>query len=438
MTRRDEREISPGRSEEGVNTAPTLSAAAEIAELRGEIRRLNEQLAELRADGDVETGEYPREITYMDQPMSGARLTGITKQRERIRPSPDFPELPSPTRDRARLEADFVRWGYCLVAGAMSPEQIRAQVDRLLDQAEAERAAKVAHLSHRGTAQLVFNLLAKGQVFRDLVSLEPSVVQEAELVEDLLGKILGSSYYLGTAHGSIVHQHGGRQELHQDQGFVPLPHPPYPLYCLVIWTYTRFSLEDGGTYVVPGSHRDAAGRNKVRPEAAFEKMAEERIVALTAPAGCCLLTDSRLLHSGGKRTASGTRLASRILYARGMMRQQENQLASVPREIIDAASPKLKGLVGFKPHYGLGMVDGNTIDPARPRVHVGELSMSRPEEFDQDFDWNYTENARQLSLRPWESHAEYRGPVRDTHDSQASTGTSAVDSIQTSKPDERE
>lgn len=410
MTQRDEQGISPSRAEEGVTTAPALSAADEIAELRVEIARLNERLVELEADDNAEPGEYPNEITYMDQPMSGVRLTGITKQRERIRPSTDFPELPAPTKDRARLEADFMRWGYCLIADAMSPEQVQAQVDRMLDQAEAERAAKVAHMSHRGTAQLVFNLLPKGQVFRDLIALEPSAAQEAELVEELLGKILGDSFYMGTAHGSIVHQHGGRQEMHQDQGFVPLPHPPYPLYCLIIWLYTDFSLEEGGTYLVPGSHREASGQNKVRPEVAFEKMAEERLVALTAPAGSCLLTDSRVLHSGGMRSAPGTRLASRILYARGMMRQQENQLASVPQEIIDAASPKLKGLMGFKPHYGLGMVDGNTIDPARPKVHVAELSMSRPEEFDQDFDWKYTENARQLSEKPWESFAEYLGP----------------------------
>ncbi len=410
MAQSNDQSLAPSRVEEGVTTAPALSAADEIAELRNEVARLNARLAELEADEAGESSEYPTEITYADQPMSGTRLVGITKQRERIRPSTDFPELPTPTTDQAQLEADFVRWGYCVVANAMSPAQIEAQTERLLDQAAAERAAKVAHMSHRGTAQAVFNLLPKGQVFRDLIALEPSAAQEAPLVERLLEKIHGPSYYLGTAHGSIVHQRGGRQEMHQDQGFVPLPHPPYPLYCLIIWLYTDFSLEEGGTYIVPGSHREASGRNKVRPDVAFEKMAAERLVALTAPAGSCLLTDSRLLHSGGMRSAPGTRLASRNLYPRGMMRQQENQLAAVSQEIINAASPKLKGLMGFKPHYGLGMVDGNSIDPARPKVHVGELSMSRPGEFSQDFDWKYTLNAKELSEKPWESFAEYLGP----------------------------
>ena len=112
-------------------------------------------------------------------------------------------------------------------------------------------------------------------------------------------------------------------------------------------------------------------------------------MALTAPAGTCLITDSRILHSGGARTATGTRYASRILYGRGMMRQQENQLACISDEMLESLSPKLRQLVGFKPYRGLGMIDGNSIDPQKPKVPIGELSLSRPEEFQQDFDWRY-------------------------------------------------
>lgn len=123
-----------------------------------------------------------------------------------------------------------------------------------------------------------------------------------------------------------------------------------------------------------------------------------------------MLTDSRMLHSGGARTAPGTRLASRILYLRGFMRQQENQLAAMSDETLDGLSTKLKQFVGFRTHYGLGMVDGNSVDPTKPNVQVGELSMSRPEEFDQDFDWRYSKIAKTLSEAEWDSHVDYRGP----------------------------
>lgn len=392
--------VTPSLADQGVSTAPTPSAAEEIAQLKAEVERLKAIVAAGAPDAEAGAdpgGAWPRRITYGRQVHSGPRLSGLTKARERIRPSTDFPDLPAPTRDREQLEADFIRWGYCLVADAMSPEQVQAQVDRLVDQAAGERAAGVAKMANHGHAQTVFNLLAKGQVFRDLAAFEPSAAQAGPLVEDLVARILGPAFYLGTAHGSLVHERGGLQELHQDQGFVPLPHPPFPLYSLLIWLYTDFGLGEGGTYIVPGSHRDALGRNLVRPDTDYETLAADRIVALTAPAGSCLVTDSRVLHSGGKRTLPGTRLASRILYARPEMRQQETQLACLTDAEVEALSPKLKGLIGFRTFSGLGMVDGNTTDPLKARVPIGEISLSRPETLTADFDWRYSEHARQLS-----------------------------------------
>ena len=131
-------------------------------------------------------------------------------------------------------------------------------------------------------------------------------------------------------------------------------------------------------------------------------------MALTAPAGTCLVTDSRVLHSGGKRTQPGTRLASRILYARPEMRQQETQLACLTDAELAALSPKLKGLVGFRTFSGLGMVDGNTTDPDKPVTPIGELSLSRPASLNADFDWRYSEHARQLAAS--DPEVDYRGP----------------------------
>ena len=415
-TRDDDTQISPVRVVAGATTAPMLTAADEIEQLKAEVARLKAQLAaQVRDAAQASSGApkanvdapWPTEITYGQQPYSGARLAGITKQRDKVLRTDAFPELPKPTTDQAQLEADFIRWGYCMVADALSPTQCQAQIDRLLDQAAAERAAGVASMSHRGAAQFVPNLIPKGQVFRDLIALETNATQHGPLVETLLQKILGKGWYLTTAHGSIVQEHGGLQEMHQDQGFVPLPHPPYPVACLIIWCYTDFDRENGGTYIVPGSHRDAAGNSLVRHDNEYEKLTEGRLMAITAPAGTCLLTDSRVLHSGGKRTAPGTRLASRILYSRGFMRQQENQLACIPDALLATLSPKLMGLIGFKPHQSLGMVEGNALDPSKPKVIVGELSMQRPQEFAQDFDWRYTQMAKHSAEQPG-SHAQYR------------------------------
>eukprot|EP00747_Dinoflagellata_sp_TGD_P221490 gnl/TRDRNA2_/TRDRNA2_93314_c0_seq2.p1 gnl/TRDRNA2_/TRDRNA2_93314_c0~~gnl/TRDRNA2_/TRDRNA2_93314_c0_seq2.p1 ORF type:complete len:204 (+),score=38.21 gnl/TRDRNA2_/TRDRNA2_93314_c0_seq2:210-821(+) len=199
--------------------------------------------------------------------------------------------------------------------------------------------------------------------------------------------------------------------MHQDQGFVPLPHPPYPLNVLIIWTLSDFNLENGATYVIPGSHVDSDGENHVRPEVAYEKLAdgEPGLCALKLPAGQCFIMDARVLHSGGRRTAPGTRYAMRNLYIKGHMRQQENQFLGCPDDIFEKCSPKLRNLMGFKSYRGLGMVHGDPLHKGPKKVPLRELSMSRPEEFDLDFDWRHSPVAKHAQ-EAGNEHAEYRGP----------------------------
>ena len=152
---------------------------------------------------------------------------------------------------------------------ALSPAQVDAFLERLIDQAEAERQ-RVFPKENRekpewGYNQLVNNLLMKGQFFRDLVSFEPSPngVEggRIDLVEKLLTKVMGEGFGIGCAHGAIIGQGGGLQEIHIDQGAMPLPYPPWPYGSLIIWMGSEFSLENGGTYCVPGSHRTWDGKN---------------------------------------------------------------------------------------------------------------------------------------------------------------------------------
>ena len=171
-----------------------------------------------------------------------------------------------------------MRWGYCLVQDAMSQDQCAAFIERLEDQAQAELSLRSSGPSETlllpvsgeavdpadrpyGFNALVNNSLCKGQVFRDLVEFSEAAAQKGPLVDGLLTKVMGEGFGIGCAHGSIIGQGGGLQEIHIDQGGVPLPYPPWPMGSLIIWMASEFSLECGGTYVVPGSHRHASGIN---------------------------------------------------------------------------------------------------------------------------------------------------------------------------------
>lgn len=351
---------------------PVVPDAIEsIDRLRQEIAQLRAEISQLRAH-QTETNDAPWDsamqegIAYADgvsrtSSLSAGRLlkqlNGIAKQRQEdglIRNSDEFDYLPRPQSDQAALEADFVRWGYCLVKDAMSPEQINAQVERMIEQAEAERQLESAIVtSKKSTAQLVNNLVLKGQIFRDAVEFKPSAAQNGELVDRLLTKIMGEGFGLGCAHGSIVHQGGGLQELHVDQAGFPMPYPPFPFGSLIIWCYTEFNLENGATYLVPGSHRTSSGATTFHDGADLVRLVEGEpgLVAVCAPPGTCILTDTRVLHGGGLRTAPGTRYAMRCHYNRWFVRALHEQASvnhHVPDSVYALLSPRLKQMMGIE------------------------------------------------------------------------------------------
>ena len=351
---------------------PVVPDQAEaLARLREENAQLRAELAQLRAFGDAPSRDTGWQaamddgIGYADgrSPTSAIsagrllrQLTGLTKERlkaGKIRDSSEFDYLPKPSADEAALEADFVRWGYCLVEDAMSPSQVRAQVERMTEQAAAERDLGVGiPTSRNDTAQLVNNLVLKGAVFRDAVEFKASAAQRGPLVDRLLTKIMGEGFGLGCAHGSIVHTGGGLQDLHIDQGGMPLPYPPFPFGSLIIWCYTEFNLANGGTYIVPGSHRTADGRTNFHDGADLLTLVDQEpgLVAICAPAGTCILTDTRVLHGGGRRTAPGTRYAMRCHYNRHYIRALHEQSTAnlhVPDDVYERLSPRLKQMMGI-------------------------------------------------------------------------------------------
>lgn len=356
-----------------------------MAKLREENARLRAELEQLRnhQNDSVDQSWHSAQeqgINYADNlsPTSSLspgrllkQLSGLAKQRQEdglIRNSTELDYLPVPQSDQNALEADFVRWGYCIVEDAMSADQVKAQVERIKDQAAAERKLESAIMTSRNQqAQLVNNLILKGQVFRDAVEFKPNVAQKGELVDSLLTKIMGEGFGLGCAHGSIVHQGGGLQELHVDQAGLPMPYPPFPFGSLIIWVYTEFNLANGATYLVPGSHRTATGATSFHSGADLVKYVEGEpgLVAICAPPGSCILTDTRVIHGGGLRTAPGTRYAMRCHYNRHFVRALHEQASvnqHVPPEIYELLSPRLKHMMG---------INHSNTEP------VGELSVPR-------------------------------------------------------------
>jgi ectoine hydroxylase-related dioxygenase (phytanoyl-CoA dioxygenase family) len=244
---------------------------------------------------------------------------------------------PEPTRDLPHAKADLDRYGYCLVAGAIPPATVAELLARLREIAANEFVAGTGYLYSNGSNQRVWSLLNKGSIFGDLAQ-NPVALALAE-------HLLGEHLLLSNLSANIASPGGAPMALHWDQDFVPRPWP-YAMMGHVIWMIDEFTADNGGTLVVPGSHRLDGPPIGAEP------------LPVTAPAGTAFCLDARTWHGTGANRGVESRHAILAYYCRMFVRQQENFFLSLDPAVRMSAGPRLLELLGYtQPHY-IGLIDG--------------------------------------------------------------------------------
>jgi ectoine hydroxylase-related dioxygenase (phytanoyl-CoA dioxygenase family) len=140
-----------------------------------------------------------------------------------------------------------------------------------------------------------------------------------------------------------------RQPLHADDGSYGFPRPAPTQIVVALWALTDFTIENGGTHVVPGSHRfDRRPGREDHPET----------VQVEMPAGSVVFYSGSLWHGGGENRSDARRVGLVNNYCAGYLRQEESQLLALSRERVAAFTPRLRKLVGYGTYRGLlGHVD---------------------------------------------------------------------------------
>ena len=135
-------------------------------------------------------------------------------------------------------------------------------------------------------------------------------------IESILGPLVKISFTTAT----INHGGNARGKWHADwpfnqnnAGHVTAPYPDLPMHVTTLWMLSPFSAANGGTLIVPKSHRspnNPTGNNGVDPEAVHpeEKNAE-------GEAGSVLILDSRIWHSTAPNRTSDPRVSVVVRYA---------------------------------------------------------------------------------------------------------------------------
>jgi ectoine hydroxylase-related dioxygenase (phytanoyl-CoA dioxygenase family) len=231
--------------------------------------------------------------------------------------------------------------GFAVLRGAVEPELVAAllaRIDALLEELRIPFGENAFLGRH---TRRIFNLLARDPVFAR-VPLHPAVLP---VVEALLDREL-----LLSSLTAIEMQPGQEaQPFHADDGSYALPRPHPPFNSTAIWALTDFTLENGATRLVPGSHaRERGPRRGEQPES----------VAAEMPAGSVLVYHGSLWHAGGANRSAARRVAIVCNYCAGFLRQEECQLLALPREQVAQFPPRLQALVGYGTYRGLlGHVD---------------------------------------------------------------------------------
>ena len=142
---------------------------------------------------------------------------------------------------------------------------------------------------------------------------------------------------------------------------------PHELMANVMWLLDDFTLENGATRLIPGSHH----WDRTRAPALGET------VAATAPAGSALIWLGGLLHGGGANRSNAVRRGVVVSYRLGWLAPAERLQLVTPREVAAALPERLQQLLGYQLHRpNLGWIEGQ--DPIRwLRGEIGSLAAAR-------------------------------------------------------------
>jgi ectoine hydroxylase-related dioxygenase (phytanoyl-CoA dioxygenase family) len=232
--------------------------------------------------------------------------------------------------------------GYTVLPDFVSPAAL-AQV----------RAGLAPHLAtHSGRnnfegfrTERVYTLVGRGRCFEDIAA--------DERVLTLLDRLLRPGYLLTASQAICIHPGETPQPIHHDDSFYPVPRPRPSISFSTIVAVDAFTAENGGTEVIPGSHRWSDGRiagayDGRDADAAVPPALERALVPMVVPAGACLFFHGTLLHRGGANRSSAPRLAFSNQYCEPWARTQENFYLGVPPAIVGLMSPRLQTLLGYE------------------------------------------------------------------------------------------
>ncbi len=235
----------------------------------------------------------------------------------------------------------------CLVLEGLFPDEkideVAGEIDAYLRRTPCGDADFFGHKTTR-----MGGIVRKSPSSHDLI-MHPKIL-------GIMDAILGPScdrIQLNLTQAIQIQSDERQQIFHRDDEFYPIEKHGAEFMINAMWALDDFTVENGATRIVVGSHRGEIDREP----------AEEDIEAAVMRRGSVLVYLGSAVHCGGPNVAETPRTGLAISYCLGWLRQAENQYLAVPPEIARTLPETLRDLLGYTIHRpNLGWYEGR--DPS--------------------------------------------------------------------------
>lgn len=241
-----------------------------------------------------------------------------------------------------RVAAAVDERGYAIVTDLLDAATCRALVAEV-DRVEREHGIGFGTSEFEGFhTRRIFNLIARGPAFRDLV------IDDTLLA--VIEALLGDGFLLSGTTSMHISPGETAQLLHADDGMISLPRPHVATMVTTLWALTEFRPDNGGTLLVPCSHLEA---EMPRPGEKHDP------IAVSMPAGSALILHGSTWHGGGTNTTRDEeRYGLSVQYVSGWCRQQQNLMLGTERETVASYPRRLQELIGYSMYRNvMGHID---------------------------------------------------------------------------------
>ena len=192
----------------------------------------------------------------------------------------------------------------------------------------------------------VAGLASKSRCFAEEVMCHPALLA---LCDEILLPAC-ANYVLNLGHVIDRGPGAAAQLLHRDEAVwihVPRPAPTLQLACMV--ALEEFTLRNGATRLVPGSHRWPVERDAL----------EEEFAEAVMPAGAAVVYLGSTLHGGGTNSTRETgRRGLHLSYVVGWLRTEENNVLATPPHLARSLSDRAQALLGYAVHDAIEDMGG--------------------------------------------------------------------------------